>query len=318
MTAAGHRRGSGVGPQKASRTGSARRLPSEVTHGEAPQEEPSEHSHRRCRRGGRGRAVRRRGLCELEGQRRAPVVRRREAGDQASAQRRRPVLQLERGRAQHTHGGSIEHPRTLREHAEGHLAVDSREDHRSPAQDRRTAATPKTPVSPPPPHPPHRGARRAHRRPPPRRPRPALLRPETSHACVELVNAERAKVGCSPLTVNAKLTKAAQAHSEDMAAHANMSHTGSDGSAPGDRITRAGYDWSSYGENVAYGYATPRRSWPAGCPARVTRPTSSTAGSRRSASVSRSPTTTGPRTWSSPVGRLGPRPWLAARSGGHA
>ncbi|WP_345548273.1 CAP domain-containing protein [Streptomyces lannensis] len=74
---------------------------------------------------------------------------------------------------------------------------------------------------------------------------------------VELVNAERAKVGCSPLTVNAKLTKAAQAHSEDMAAHANMSHTGSDGSAPGDRITRAGYDWSSYGENVAYGYATP-------------------------------------------------------------
>ena len=74
---------------------------------------------------------------------------------------------------------------------------------------------------------------------------------------VELVNAERAKVGCSPLTVNAKLTKAAQAHSEDMAAHANMSHTGSDGSAPGDRITRAGYDWSAYGENVAYGYATP-------------------------------------------------------------
>ncbi|MYX43603.1 CAP domain-containing protein, partial [Streptomyces sp. SID89] len=65
---------------------------------------------------------------------------------------------------------------------------------------------------------------------------------------VQLVNAERAKVGCSPLTVNASLTKAAQAHSEDMAAHQNMSHTGSDGSAPGDRITGAGYVWSSYGE----------------------------------------------------------------------
>jgi uncharacterized protein YkwD len=76
---------------------------------------------------------------------------------------------------------------------------------------------------------------------------------------VELVNAERAKVGCSPLTVNAKLTQAAQAHSEDMAAHQNMSHTGSDGSAPGDRITGAGYVWSSYGENVAYGYATPEQ-----------------------------------------------------------
>ncbi|MFI6058728.1 CAP domain-containing protein [Streptomyces sp. NPDC051286] len=72
-----------------------------------------------------------------------------------------------------------------------------------------------------------------------------------------LVNSERGKVGCSPLTVNAKLTKAAQDHSKDMADHRNMSHTGSDGSLPGDRITRAGYTWSAYGENVAYGYSTP-------------------------------------------------------------
>ncbi|MGA5563492.1 CAP domain-containing protein [Streptomyces platensis] len=74
---------------------------------------------------------------------------------------------------------------------------------------------------------------------------------------VELVNSERRKAGCSPLTVNAKLTKAAQDHSKDMADHRNMSHTGSDGSSPEDRITRAGYNWSSYGENVAYGYSSP-------------------------------------------------------------
>ncbi|WP_328399001.1 CAP domain-containing protein [Streptomyces sp. NBC_00390] len=74
---------------------------------------------------------------------------------------------------------------------------------------------------------------------------------------VQLVNAERSKVGCSPVTVNAKLTKAAEAHSKDMASHSNMSHTGSDGSSPGDRITRAGYTWSTYGENVAYGYDSP-------------------------------------------------------------
>ncbi|MGA5267277.1 CAP domain-containing protein [Streptomyces lydicamycinicus] len=74
---------------------------------------------------------------------------------------------------------------------------------------------------------------------------------------VELVNSERRKAGCSPLTVNAKLTKAAQDHSKDMADHQNMSHTGSDGSSPEDRITRAGYNWSSYGENVAYGYSSP-------------------------------------------------------------
>ncbi|MEU9008569.1 CAP domain-containing protein [Streptomyces sp. NPDC048479] len=74
---------------------------------------------------------------------------------------------------------------------------------------------------------------------------------------LQLVNSERGKVGCSALTMNAKLTKAAQDHSKDMASHKNMSHTGSDGSSPGDRITSAGYNWSTYGENVAYGYATP-------------------------------------------------------------
>ncbi|MDI9888732.1 CAP domain-containing protein [Streptomyces sp. HNM0645] len=76
---------------------------------------------------------------------------------------------------------------------------------------------------------------------------------------VQLVNSERSKAGCSPVTVNAKLTKAAQDHSQDMASHRNMSHTGSDGSDPGTRISRAGYNWSTYGENVAYGYETPEK-----------------------------------------------------------
>ncbi|MEU7555371.1 CAP domain-containing protein [Streptomyces sp. NPDC044571] len=76
---------------------------------------------------------------------------------------------------------------------------------------------------------------------------------------VALVNQERAKAGCPALTVNAKLTSAALNHSKDMAAHANMSHTGSDGSDPGERITRAGYAWMTYGENVAYGYSTPQQ-----------------------------------------------------------
>ncbi|ANZ20568.1 transmembrane protein [Streptomyces noursei ATCC 11455] len=79
----------------------------------------------------------------------------------------------------------------------------------------------------------------------------------TTARVLELVNKERGKAGCSPLTLNAKLTKAAQAHSKDMADHHNMSHTGSDGSDPGARLTSAGYHWNSYGENVAYGYTTP-------------------------------------------------------------
>ncbi|MEU3405248.1 CAP domain-containing protein [Streptomyces sp. NPDC006670] len=78
-------------------------------------------------------------------------------------------------------------------------------------------------------------------------------------AVVALVNQERAAAGCPAVTVNPMLTQAAQDHSADMAAHATMSHTGSDGSDPGGRITRAGYQWQTYGENVAYGYDTPEQ-----------------------------------------------------------
>lgn len=61
------------------------------------------------------------------------------------------------------------------------------------------------------------------------------------------------------MTANSTLNTAAQRHSEDMASTGTMSHTGSDGSDPGERITRAGYTWSTYGENVAYGYSTPEQ-----------------------------------------------------------
>ncbi|MCW7945658.1 lipoprotein [Streptomyces hygroscopicus] len=93
----------------------------------------------------------------------------------------------------------------------------------------------------------------------PSAPKPTATASGFAARIVQLVNAERSKVGCPAVTLNAILTKAAQAHSDDMAAHQNMSHTGSDGSSPGDRITRAGYNWSSYGENIAYGYATPEQ-----------------------------------------------------------
>jgi len=67
------------------------------------------------------------------------------------------------------------------------------------------------------------------------------------------INAERAADGKSPLSACGTLNVAAQAHSEDQAAHRNMSHTGSDGSNPGVRIERAGYlGWNAWGENVAW------------------------------------------------------------------
>ncbi|MFJ8185007.1 CAP domain-containing protein [Streptomyces sp. NPDC096105] len=90
-------------------------------------------------------------------------------------------------------------------------------------------------------------------------PKPAATASGAVARVVELVNAERAEAGCSPVTADAALNTAAQRHSEDMASTGAMSHTGSDGSDPGERITRAGYAWSTYGENVAHGYSTPEQ-----------------------------------------------------------
>ncbi|MCZ7439247.1 CAP domain-containing protein [Micromonospora sp. WMMC241] len=74
---------------------------------------------------------------------------------------------------------------------------------------------------------------------------------------VDIVNQERAKAGCKALTVNSKLTLAAQRHSQDQADHKKMSHDGSDGSDVGQRLDRVGYTWRAYGENVAWNQQSP-------------------------------------------------------------
>jgi uncharacterized protein YkwD len=79
---------------------------------------------------------------------------------------------------------------------------------------------------------------------------------------LRLVNEARAKTrkcgaksfsAAPPLTLNAILAVAAQTHAKDMAAHGHMSHKGSDGSLPDERVTRTGYAWKQVGENVAMG-----------------------------------------------------------------
>ncbi|MCX4671927.1 sigma-70 family RNA polymerase sigma factor [Streptomyces sp. NBC_01381] len=74
---------------------------------------------------------------------------------------------------------------------------------------------------------------------------------------IALVNTERSKAGCGPVTSNSKLATAATNHSADMAARDYFDHTSPDGKDPGDRITAAGYRWSTYGENIARGQQTP-------------------------------------------------------------
>jgi len=59
-----------------------------------------------------------------------------------------------------------------------------------------------------------------------------------------------------PVSWSDSLAMAAYLHSEDMALNDFFSHTGSDGSSPGQRISRQGYPWWTYGENIAVGYPT--------------------------------------------------------------
>lgn len=53
-----------------------------------------------------------------------------------------------------------------------------------------------------------------------------------------------------PLSLNANLSVAARLHGQDMLANNFQGHYGSDGADPGTRMTRQGYTWSTYGENV--------------------------------------------------------------------
>ena len=58
------------------------------------------------------------------------------------------------------------------------------------------------------------------------------------------------------LAWSAKLTQAADGHSQDMAAQNYFSHTSADGRTVGNRIDATGYLWNTYGENIAAGYPT--------------------------------------------------------------
>ncbi|GEM79785.1 CAP domain-containing protein [Vibrio superstes] len=56
-----------------------------------------------------------------------------------------------------------------------------------------------------------------------------------------------------PLTWNKTLQAVAEEHSKDMAEGDFLSHTGSNDSSPDERITKQGYIWSAWAENVAAG-----------------------------------------------------------------
>ncbi|WP_406384276.1 CAP domain-containing protein [Streptomyces sp. NBC_01618] len=73
-------------------------------------------------------------------------------------------------------------------------------------------------------------------------------------AVLALVNQERSKVDCSPVTASASLASLAQNFSDDMAARGFFDHTDPDGRTPWDRALDAGVQGLG-GENIARGQA---------------------------------------------------------------
>ncbi|WP_160147716.1 CAP domain-containing protein [Tabrizicola flagellatus] len=74
------------------------------------------------------------------------------------------------------------------------------------------------------------------------------------------LNAERKARGLSPLTLSAKLDKAAQGHACDNASRRSISHTSSDGGTLKTRLRRAGYAFRTAAENTGRGFASGARA----------------------------------------------------------
>ncbi|MCL6292227.1 MULTISPECIES: CAP domain-containing protein [Streptomyces] len=102
----------------------------------------------------------------------------------------------------------------------------------------KTPAPPKTSTAPP----------------PTKKPSPSPTDASARSEVLALVNQERAKVGCSPLSTSAPLTSLAQNFSEDMAARGFFDHTDPDGDTPWDRAAQAGAQGLG-AENIARGQA---------------------------------------------------------------
>jgi len=76
------------------------------------------------------------------------------------------------------------------------------------------------------------------------------LDPEKARA---LINKYRKEKGLKPLKLHAELTAAAKSHSRDLAKWDRISHFGSDGSNPWDRVKRTGFHARLAAENVGTG-----------------------------------------------------------------
>ncbi len=80
----------------------------------------------------------------------------------------------------------------------------------------------------------------------------------------DLINSYRKQNKLKPLTLSPELTEAAKGHSRDLAKWDRISHYGSDGSNPWDRVKRTGYKARLAAENVGTGqidFSEVMRGW---------------------------------------------------------
>ena len=74
----------------------------------------------------------------------------------------------------------------------------------------------------------------------------------------KLLNQTRAKYGRAPVSCDKKALVVARAHSQDMCDRGYFSHTNKQGQSAGQRLKAGGVSFSSWGENIAYGYSSPQ------------------------------------------------------------
>jgi uncharacterized protein YkwD len=82
----------------------------------------------------------------------------------------------------------------------------------------------------------------------------------TAKEVLAIMNAARAKAGCSPLKLNTKLMSAAKTHATNMAKKNFFGHANKDGGKFSGRVKKQGYKYSMVAENIAAGQSSAKQA----------------------------------------------------------
>lgn len=85
----------------------------------------------------------------------------------------------------------------------------------------------------------------------------AQISPENNSQMLAEINKNRLGNSLKPLASNEKLDTIANSYAENLAQNNRLSHTGLDGQNVDGRMTKFGYNWTAFGENIAAGSDSP-------------------------------------------------------------